>query len=64
VFLRNRIQKYSNEVLKLDSIKKKTVIGYVVGGLMSTMPNTESQADSLPSPYIFEVIVEPVCTHR
>ena len=63
VFLLNNIPKYSNDVLKLDSIKKRTLIGYVIGGIKSTVPNTSSQADSSPSEYLFKVIVEPVCHH-
>jgi len=60
VFLLNGVPKYSNDVLKLDSIKKKTLIGYVVGGIQSTVPNTETQADSSPSRYLFKIFVEPV----
>lgn len=59
VFLQHKVHKYSNDVLKLDCIKERTLIGYVVGGIKSTMPNTESQADSSPSKYLFEVFVEP-----
>jgi len=61
VILRNKVPKYDNEVLKLDKIKKPTVIGYVLGGIASTLPNTNTQADSFPSPYLFEVIVGPAC---
>lgn len=61
VFLLDCVPKYSNDVLKLDHIKKPTKVGYVVGGIVSTLPNTNSQADSFPSPCIFEVIVEPRC---
>ncbi len=61
VFLHHKIPKYDNEVLKLDKIKQSTVIGYVLGGIASTMPNTDTQADSFPSRYIFKVVVEPVC---
>lgn len=61
VFLFDDVLKYGKEVLKLDCIKRPTLIGYVIGGIMSTVPNTTSQADSSPSPYIFEVIVEPDC---
>lgn len=64
VFLLDKVRKYKNDVLKFDSIKKPTRIGYVIGGIMSTKPNTDSQADSMPSPYIFEVIVEPVRHHK
>lgn len=60
VFLFNDIPKYSNDVLKLDSIKKPTLIGYVIGGIQSTVPNTSTQADSSPSRHLFKVIVEPV----
>lgn len=59
VILFDSVCKYSNDVLKLDAIKKPTVIGYVVGGIQSTLPNTNTQADSAPSKYLFKVIVEP-----
>lgn len=53
------IPKYGNEVIKLDKIHgKHTVIGYIVGGIMSTLPNTTSESDSAASPYIFEVILD------
>jgi hypothetical protein len=63
VILLKHTPKYSNDVIRLDSIKRPTVIGYVVGGIKSTLPNTNTQADSSPSSYIFKVIVEPVCPH-
>lgn len=63
VFLLDGIAKYKNEILKLDSIQKPTLIGYVVGGIKSTLPNTTTQADSSTSQYIFKVIVEPACQH-
>jgi hypothetical protein len=56
-----KVPKYSNGVVKLDGIRKKTLIGYVVGGIKSTVPNTSSQADSSPSQYLFKIFVEPVC---
>ena len=59
VILLDDVPKFSNNVIKLDEIKKKTLIGYVVGGIVSTLPNTEVQADSSPSPYLFKVFVEP-----
>lgn len=64
VFLLDNIPKYSNGVLKLDKIKKRTRIGYIVGGIQSTLPDTNTQADSSPSKYIFEIIVEPKHHHR
>lgn len=60
VVLRDHVCRFSNDVLKFDSIRKRTVIGYVVGGIKSTLPNTETQADSAESEYIFKVIVEPL----
>lgn len=46
---------YQNGVLKLDKIKKPTLVGYIVGGIQSTLPNTNTQSDSAASPYIFKV---------
>lgn len=60
VILLKNVPKYSNDVLKLDSIHEPTLIGFVVGGIKSTLPNTTSQADSAPSKFLFRVIVEPV----
>ncbi len=53
------IQMYKNGVFKLDSIKKPTVVGYIVGGIQSTLPNTNVITDSTGSPYIFKLIVKP-----
>lgn len=53
------VELYDNDVVKLDSVKKSKVIGYIVGGIQSTLPNTNSMTDSAASPYIFKVIVEP-----
>lgn len=50
---------YPNGVINLDKITEPTVIGYIVGGIMSTVPNTSSQSDSTASPYIFPVTVVP-----
>ena len=52
--------KYSNNVLKFDEVSSgPTLIGYIVGGIMSTVPNTESASDSAASPYIFRVTLVP-----
>jgi hypothetical protein len=51
--------KYANDVLMLDKIKKPTLVGYIVGGIQSTLPNTNTESDSAASPYIFQVIIEP-----
>ena len=47
------------DVLKLDRIHKKTTIGYIVGGIQSTVPNTSTTSDSAASPYIFRVQLIP-----
>ena len=60
VILLHRVPKYSNDVLRLDAIKKRTLIGFVVGGIQNTLPNTNTQADSSPSRYLFKVYVEPL----
>ena len=31
------------------------MIGYIVGGIMSTLPNTNVRSDTAASPYIFKV---------
>lgn len=52
---------FSNGVLNLEKIKKSTVIGYIVGGIQSTVPNTNTISDSAASPHIFKVTLTPVC---
>ncbi len=52
---------YTNGVLKFDEIGPNPFLaGYVVGGIQSTLPNTNVMSDSAASPYIFNVIVTPV----
>ncbi len=63
LFFLDYIDRYPNDVVKLDLIKEPTVIGYIVGGIQSTLPNTNVQPDSSPSKLIFKVIVEPVRHH-
>lgn len=58
--LLDNIPRYSNDVIKLDSIKKRTLIGYVVGGIKSTVPNTTSKIDTSPSKHLFRIILEPI----
>ncbi|MEX0940223.1 MAG: hypothetical protein WDZ41_02595 [Candidatus Babeliales bacterium] len=50
---------FSNRVLDLKSIKTTTIIGYIVGGIQSTVPNTSTITDSAASPYIFKVTLTP-----
>jgi hypothetical protein len=48
---------FTNGVIQLDALPSGVpiVIGYIVGGIMSTLPNTNTQADSTASPYVFAV---------
>lgn len=52
---------YKNGVLNYDSMKKTRprTIGYIVGGIQSTLPNTNVASDSAASPYVFKVILRP-----
>lgn len=55
----NNLHNHSNDVFNLDNIgKKETTIGYIVGGIQSTLPNTVTIADSAASPYIFKVSIQ------
>lgn len=50
----------SNEVFRLEKLGKSPVLlGYIVGGIQSTLPNTSTRLDSAASPYIFRVILTP-----
>lgn len=59
-FLPNTLTQYPNGVTSLDSIRQATVIGYIVGGIQSTLPNTNTNADSSASPYVFKVTLVPI----
>ncbi|MBS0635963.1 MAG: hypothetical protein JSS12_00485 [Verrucomicrobia bacterium] len=57
-FAKTNAEFYSNGVVKFDKLPKgKTHIGYIVGGIMSTLPNTSENSDSAASPYIFKVYI-------
>src|SRR5579871_4253171 len=44
---------YGNGVLKYDALgTNPVVVGYIVGGIQSTLPNTNTESDSAASPYI------------
>ena len=59
-FPKDGIPLYSNGVIQLDALPKgPTVIGYIVGGIMSTLPNTNFITDSTSSPYVFTVTLIP-----
>ena len=54
----NNLESYQNGVFDFDKLGKyKTVVGYIVGGIQSTLPNTNTMSDSAASPYIFKVSV-------
>lgn len=57
--LADGLDAYTNGVAKLDAIKEPKVVGYVIGGIQSTVPNTETRYDSAASSYIFKVVVSP-----
>ncbi|MFZ2315261.1 MAG: hypothetical protein WAW86_06360 [Gammaproteobacteria bacterium] len=61
-FLANNLSQYPNGVINLDSIRQSTVLGYIVGGIQSTVPNTSTNADSSASPYVFKVTLVPTAT--
>lgn len=51
---------FSNGVIQFDALPKvPTVIGYIAGGIMSTLPNTNTASDSTSSPYVFTVTLIP-----
>ncbi len=54
------VPSHGNGVFQFDKIKKPTTIGFIVGGIMSTLPNTNTGSDSTASPYIFRVTVTPL----
>ncbi len=52
------LSSYGNGVLRLNSVKKPdTLLGYIVGGIQSTVPNTSVPSDSAASPYVFRVTI-------
>ncbi len=51
---------YKNGVLKYDTLGNNPIlVGYIVGGIQSTLPNTNFQSDSAASPFIFTVTLMP-----
>jgi hypothetical protein len=58
-FRASGLPSYGNGVLDLDQLggSQPHVIGYIVGGIMSTLPNTNTQSDTAASPYIFKVML-------
>ena len=58
-FVPSTLSQYANHVLNLDNIRQPTVIGHIVGGIASTVPNTNTIADSFASTYVFKVTLIP-----
>ncbi len=50
---------FTQGILDLDAIHKPIVIGYIVGGIQSTMADTNFDSDSAASPYVFTVTLVP-----
>lgn len=63
-FPASHIPLFRNGVIQLDKLPHKPIdIGYIVGGIMSTLPNTNTREDSTSSPYIFTVTLIPRYTY-
>lgn len=59
-FPADNLSAYSNGVFQLDKFKgSRVLLGYIVGGIQSTLPDTLVSTDSAASPYIFSVFLEP-----
>ncbi len=55
-----KIAQVTQNVIELDKLEKPTLIGYIVGGIQSTLPNTNTMSDSSASSYVFKVIIDPI----
>lgn len=59
-FPKDGVPLFANGVIQLDALPNEPiVIGYIVGGIMSTLPNTNVITDSTSSPYVFTVTLIP-----
>lgn len=60
--LNQELSTFKNQVIKFDDLKnrskKEIFVGYIFGGIASTLPNTSTQLDSIASPYVFKVFIE------
>jgi hypothetical protein len=55
----NNLPTFPNDVFSLDALgSSPALLGYIVGGIQSTLPNTNTMADSAASPYIFSVYIQ------
>jgi hypothetical protein len=61
VFIPNRkLPAYPNGVIVFDQLKDhRTFLGYVVGGIASTILDTNCITDTIASPYIFKIYIFP-----
>jgi hypothetical protein len=60
LILTDGLPTYGNGVLKYDALgSNPIVVGYIVGGIQSTLPNTNVSTDSAASPFIFTVTLVP-----
>lgn len=50
---------YPNGIISFDKLNKPTFIGYIVGGIASTITDTNCNSDSQASSYVFKVTVRP-----
>lgn len=51
---------FPNNIINLDFIRSPITLGYIVGGIQSTLPNTNTTSDTAASPYIFKVTLTPL----
>ncbi|MCE2984098.1 MAG: hypothetical protein LW832_11110 [Parachlamydia sp.] len=47
-----------NGLYTLDCLCGRVLAGYIVGGIQSTLPNTNTESDTAASPYIFKVYLK------
>lgn len=59
-FPAENLHTFYNGVIQLDALPSTpTLLGYIAGGIMSTLPNTNVSSDSTSSPYVFMVTLIP-----
>lgn len=61
VFIRNQnLPAFANGVIAFDKLRHhRTFLGYIVGGIASTILDTNCVTDTIASPYIFKVYISP-----
>ncbi len=61
VFIPNpKLHTYSNGVIAFDKLKHhRTLLGYIVGGIASTITDTNCVTDTIASHHIFKVYISP-----